>query len=173
MSTRRAVAGARSSCPPVGAVSIIRIFEIDMTRAGGVLENRGIFTAVLDLVNGAGLTEGGSSVEARPVPCGPRVIPKRADVNFLEFASGGRARVRLRTGAPPSGADLCCHSQREFTCERAGEGTQTAHKNSNGERRERTPTPRQRGATGARRRLPSHRTQRDQSRATELVVSLG
>ena len=72
-----------------------------MTRAGGVLENRGIFTAVLGLVNGAGLTEGGSSVEARPVPCGPRAIPTRADANFLEFASGGRARVRLRTGGLP------------------------------------------------------------------------
>ena len=51
----------------------------------------------------------------------------------------GRSRARAASNRrPPSGADLCCHSQREFTCERAGEGTQTAHKNSNGERRERT-----------------------------------
>ena len=85
----------------VGAISIIQIFEIDITRRCYERDNHGKFTAVLDLVNGAGLTEGGSSVEARPVPCGPRAIPKRADVKFLEFASGGRARVRLRTGGLP------------------------------------------------------------------------
>ena len=153
--------------------AIRRGCEIDMTRAGGVLENRGIFTAVLDLVNGAGLTEGGVVGRSAPRPMRPAGYPETSRRKIFGICFG-RSRARAASNRrPPSGADLCCHSQREFTCERAGEGTQTAHKNSNGERRERTPTPRQRGATGARRRLPSHRTQRDQSRATELVVSLG
>ena len=55
--------------------------------------------------------------------------------------SVGRSRARARSASnrrPLGGVDLRCQSQRECTCERAGEGTQTAHKNSNGERRERT-----------------------------------
>ena len=53
----------------------------------------------------------------------------------------GRSRARARSASnrrPLGGVDLRCQSQRECTCERAGQGTQTAHKNSNGERRERT-----------------------------------
>ena len=55
--------------------------------------------------------------------------------------SVGRSRARARSASnrrPLGRVDLRCQSQRECTCERAGEETQTAHKNSNGERRERT-----------------------------------
>ena len=53
--------------------------------------------------------------------------------------SVGRARACSASNRRPLGrVDLRCQSQRECTCERAGEETQTAHKNSNGERREGT-----------------------------------
>ena len=55
--------------------------------------------------------------------------------------SVGRSRARACSASnrrPLGCVDLRCQSQRECTCERAGEETQTAHKNSNGERREGT-----------------------------------
>ena len=103
-----------------------------MTRARNARENHGAVLSIHDLVRRlcgrpTGRSSFGRSVGRPAGRAGGRSVGRSV------------ARACSASNRRPLGRfDLRCHSQRQCTCERAGEGTQTAHKNSNGERRKGT-----------------------------------